>query len=110
MHSCGSEEGTEWNRQQGVTLSVHISNRQSRMVCKSNAERSNRNSVTAEKKEKKKKKDQQPGKLWSSQMGSWVTQVIKSVIQYHIKQQAGTNRDNPPGRLAYKHAGNTLVT
>ena len=90
----------EERRAQGGTssrgsLSLHISNRQSRVVCKSKAERS----IETQAQQKKKKKDQQPGKLRSSQMGSWVTQVIKSVIQYHIKQQAGTNRDNPPGRL-----------
>ena len=32
------------------------------------------------------------------------SQVIKSVTQHHIKQQAGTNREDPPGRLADRHA------
>lgn len=38
------------------------------------------------------------------------SQVIESVIQCHRNHQAGTNREDPPGRPAYRHAGNSLVT
>lgn len=37
-------------------------------------------------------------------------QVIESVIQCHIKHQDGINREDPPGRLAYRHTENSLVT
>lgn len=63
-------EGTGWNWQQEVILSFHPFNRQSRIVCKSDAERSSRNSVTAK---KKKKYNKQPGELLSGQMDSRVT-------------------------------------
>lgn len=59
-------EGTGRNWQQEVTFSFHPVNRQSRVVCKSDAERNNGNSVTAE-------KGKQPGKLLSGQMDSRVT-------------------------------------
>lgn len=59
-------EGAGWNWQQEVTLSFHPCIRQSRVVCKSDAERGNGNSVTAE-------KGKQPGELLSGQMDSQVT-------------------------------------
>lgn len=39
-------------------------------------------------------------------MARWTvgSQVIKSVTQCHIKQQAGTNREDPPGKLVDRHA------
>lgn len=70
VHPTEDGEGTGLNWQREATLSFHPFNRQSRMVCKSDAERSSRNSVTAK---KKKKKDKQPSKLLSGQMDSRVT-------------------------------------
>jgi hypothetical protein len=55
------KESTGQNQQQEVTLSFHPFNRQSRVVCKSDAERGSRNSVTA-------KQDQQPA---NSGMARW---------------------------------------
>lgn len=49
VHPTEDGEGTGWIWQQEATLSFHPFNRQSRMVCKSDAERSSRNSVTAKK-------------------------------------------------------------
>lgn len=74
------------------------------MVCKSDAERGSGNSVTA----KKKKGNSQV----NSGVARWTvgSQVIKSVTQHHIKQQAGTNREDPPGRLADRHAGYSIAT
>lgn len=73
------------------------------MVCKSDAERGSGNSVTA-----KKKGNSQA----NSGVARWTvgSQVIKSVTQHHIKQQAGANREDPPGRLADRYAGYSIAT
>lgn len=44
-------------------------------------------------------------------MARWTvgSQVIKSVKQCHIKQQAGTNREDPPGGLVERHAGHSTA-
>lgn len=73
------------------------------MVCKSDAERSSGNSVTAK---RKINRQANPG------LARWTvgSQVIKSVIQCHMKQHAGANREDPPGRLAERHVGHSSAS
>lgn len=85
-----------------VTVSFHPFNRRSRVVCKSDAKKSCGNSVTA------KKRNSQA----NSEVARWTvsSQVIKSVTQCHMKQQACANREDPPGRLADRHAEHNTAT
>ena len=48
----------------------------------------------------------------NSEVARWTvsSQVIKSVTQCHMKQQACANREDPPGRLADRHAEHNTAT
>ena len=52
------------------------------------------------------KKEKQPGELWGGQMDSEFTGHQIS----HTKQQACANREDPPGRLADRHAERNTAT